>query len=37
MQVVIGLSRCYREAGDLHRAVAVAEQAMTRAQSLGLS
>lgn len=37
LQVVIDLSRCYRESGDLHRAVEVAERAITRAQELGLS
>jgi tetratricopeptide (TPR) repeat protein len=37
LQVVIDLSRCYREAGDLHRAVSVAEQATELARGLGLS
>jgi tetratricopeptide (TPR) repeat protein len=37
LQVVIDLSRCYREAGDLNRAVSVAEQAIELARSLGLS
>lgn len=37
LQVVIDLSRCYREAGDLTRAVQVAEQTVARARDLGLS
>ena len=37
LQVVIDLSRCYREAGDLNRAVSIAEQAVELARSLGLS
>lgn len=36
MQIAIDLSRCYREVGDLARAVSVAEQAVARARSLGL-
>lgn len=37
IQVVIDLSRCYREFGDLTRAVEVAERTVTRARELGLS
>jgi tetratricopeptide (TPR) repeat protein len=37
LEVVIDLSRCYRETGDLARAVEVAERAVERARSLGLS
>ena len=36
LQVVIDLSRCYRESGDLTRAVEVAERAVDRARSIGL-
>lgn len=36
LQVVIDLSRCYRETGDLTRAVEVAERALDRARSFGL-
>jgi transcriptional regulator with XRE-family HTH domain len=36
LQVVIDLSRCYRETGDLTRAVEVAERAVDRARALGL-
>jgi tetratricopeptide (TPR) repeat protein len=37
LRVVTDLSRCYREVGDLARAVLVAEQAVERARALGLS
>lgn len=30
LQIVVDMSRCYREAGDLHRAVDIAEQALAR-------
>jgi tetratricopeptide (TPR) repeat protein len=37
IQVALDLSRCYREAGDLSRAVDVAERAVEHARRLGLS
>jgi transcriptional regulator with XRE-family HTH domain len=37
LQVVTDLSRCYREVGDVHRAVEVAERAVEHARELGLS
>ncbi len=36
LEVVIDLSRCYRETGDLARAVQVAEQAAEHARAVGL-
>ena len=36
LHAVIDLSRCYREAGDLARAVSVAEEALAYAEKLGL-
>jgi transcriptional regulator with XRE-family HTH domain len=36
LQVMLALCRCYREVGDLSRAVAVGESAMNRATELGL-
>jgi transcriptional regulator with XRE-family HTH domain len=37
LPVVTALSRCYREAGDLHRAVDVAQAAVERCEELGLT
>lgn len=37
VKVLIGLSRCYREAGDTSRAIAVGEDAMATLEELGLS
>jgi transcriptional regulator with XRE-family HTH domain len=37
LQVLIDLSRCYREAGDVHRAVEVAERGVEKARELGLN
>lgn len=37
LPVVVAMSRCYREAGDLHRSVDVAELALEVCDSLGLA
>jgi transcriptional regulator with XRE-family HTH domain len=37
LQVLVDLSRCYRETADVHRAVEVAERGVERARSLGLT
>jgi tetratricopeptide (TPR) repeat protein len=37
LPIVVAMSRCYREAGDLHRAVDVAERALERCSELNLS
>lgn len=37
LPIVVALSRCYRESGDLQRAVDVAERAHERSEELGLS
>jgi tetratricopeptide (TPR) repeat protein len=37
LPVIVAMSRCYREAGDLHRAVDVAEHALERYAELQLS
>lgn len=37
LPVLVSLSRCYREAGDLQRSVDLAESALSRCESLGLA
>jgi len=37
LPVLVALSRCYRESGDLHRAVDLAEAALDRCDQLGLT